>query len=154
MPVPRLIELTKKNDLSNIKLQTMKTLISIGLTALLLCCQKKEVAMSDFEKLCSYKGKTTDAQSEPCKSSEFIVQLKDINGSIAYVDDLKSYCIISKLENTYDCQFIGILCGDYKDVLKKDISFSAKFNYYNGDYRPPIGGQSVYVISDFIYSLK
>ncbi|MCX8489807.1 MAG: hypothetical protein ORN54_01935, partial [Cyclobacteriaceae bacterium] len=67
----------------------MKTLTLIGLAALLLYCQKKEIAMSDFEKLCAYKSKTTDVPFEPCKSSEFIVQLKDINGSIAYVDDLK-----------------------------------------------------------------
>jgi hypothetical protein len=132
----------------------MKTLVLIGLATSLLCCQKKEVAISDFDKLCAYKGKITESQSEPCKSSEFIVQLKDISGSIIYVDDLKSYCVISKLDNTYDCQFIGILCGDYKDVLKKDISFSAKFNYYYGDYCPPVGGQNVYVISDFLYSLK
>ena len=62
--------------------------VVLVLASSLSSCQKKEVSITDIEKLCSYKGKSIDVSSVQCQSSEFIVQLTNALGSMLQTEEL------------------------------------------------------------------
>jgi len=135
----------------------MKTLILIGLVTLLLCCQKKEAVISDIEKLCagSYSmSESTQLENGDCGESGFILQLNKMQGTIEFNKDINKYLIATNVNNTIDCQVIGVLCDSFPNLEGKDVEYSAKYFKYNGSLKPVFGGQVIFSVSNFSYKLK
>ena len=113
-------------------------------------------SQSDLEKLCNYESKLKEPVSgnASCTTNELIVQLSKVEGRILYDSLLKAYCVITPIDQTYDCQFIGVLCDNYSVIAGKDIVYSAKFYTYKGSYKSPVGGQKIFTLSNFTYTVK
>jgi hypothetical protein len=130
----------------------MKKIIFIVLIYL-FGCEYKDIHY-DLAVLCSYQNKSGAVSTKACISSEFIVQLSNVQGKVFYNNTLKSYCIVTSVDRTYDCELIGVLCDDYSAIEGKTVVYSAKFYSYQGSFKPPIGGQKVFVLNNFTYSIK
>jgi hypothetical protein len=120
------------------------------------CQQNKEIQVTDMEKLCDYAIKNiSDASTKDnCNLNEFILQLNKQTGIIAFNTSLNSYSVRSSVNGTYDCVIIGILCDQFKQFEGKTVEYSAKVHAYKGSYKAPVGGEAIFVFSNFTYVVK
>lgn len=109
-----------------------------------------------ISKLCGHKNvRSEDAKArttvEACEGEQFVDEFFGLTGKIQFNPELEAFVVITNAEGTFDCQIVGVLCGDYGDLVGQTLEYSGQFFEYHGAYAPPVGGQKIFVIKGFEY---